>query len=101
MLRRGGEGELYVDNLGSQIVEEDPKETPPEELKIKLYQGGEIVLTRTTGDAQENAEQDADTLQQIEDALPPGVALPPGFALPQGFAMPPWAKGVQMGKGPA
>ena len=50
MLRRGGEGELYVDNLGSQIVEEDPKETPPEELKIKLYQGGEIVLTRTTGD---------------------------------------------------
>ena len=48
-----------------------------------------------------NAEQDADTLRQIEDALPPGVALPPGFALPQGFAMPPWAKGVQMGKGPA
>ena len=41
-LRRGVDDELYLDNLGSRIVEDSPTE-----LKIKLYQGGEIVLVRT------------------------------------------------------
>ena len=40
-LRRGGAGELYLDNLGSRIIEETTAE-----LKIKMYQGGEIVLVR-------------------------------------------------------
>ena len=40
-LRRGGDGELYLDNLGSRIIEETTAE-----LKIKMYQGGEIVLVR-------------------------------------------------------
>ena len=41
-LRRGVEDELYLDNLGSRIIEDSPNE-----LKIKPYQGGEIVLVRT------------------------------------------------------
>ena len=40
-LRRGGYGELYLDNLGSRITEDTTAE-----LKIKMYQGGEIVLVR-------------------------------------------------------
>ena len=40
-LRRGGYGELYLDNLGSRIIEDTTAE-----LKIKMYQGGEIVLVR-------------------------------------------------------
>ena len=41
VLRRGADGELYLDNFGSRILEESPGE-----LRIELYQGGKIVLTK-------------------------------------------------------
>ena len=40
-LRRVADGKPYIDNLGSQVIEDSPSE-----LKIKLYQGGKIVLTK-------------------------------------------------------
>ena len=41
VLRRVADGELYLDNFGSRILEESPGE-----LRIELYQGGKIVLTK-------------------------------------------------------
>ena len=41
VLRRVADGKLYLDNLGSRILEDSPAE-----LKIRLYQGGTIVLTK-------------------------------------------------------
>ena len=41
VLRRGADGELYLDNFGSRVLEESPGE-----LRIELYQGGKIVLTK-------------------------------------------------------
>jgi hypothetical protein len=41
VLRRVPDGELYLDNFGSRILEESPGE-----LRIELYQGGKIVLTK-------------------------------------------------------
>ena len=41
VLRRVADGELYIDNLGSRILEDSPAE-----LKIGLHQGGKIVLTK-------------------------------------------------------
>ena len=40
-LRRVVDGKLYLDNFGSRILEDSPAE-----LKIRLYQGGTIVLTK-------------------------------------------------------
>ena len=40
-LRRVADGKPYIDNLGSQVIEDSPSE-----LKIKLYQGGKILLTK-------------------------------------------------------
>ena len=42
-LRRGVDGELYLDNLGSRVIEDSPTE-----LKIKMFQGGEYSLVRTS-----------------------------------------------------
>ena len=41
VLRRVADGKLYLDNFGSRILEDSPAE-----LKIRLYQGGTIVLTK-------------------------------------------------------
>ena len=40
-LRRGADGKLYLDNLGSHIIEDSPAE-----LKIQLYQEGKIILVK-------------------------------------------------------
>ena len=40
-LRRVADGKPYLDNFGSRILEDSPAE-----LKIRLYQGGTIVLTK-------------------------------------------------------
>ena len=42
-LRHGVDGELYLDNLGSRVIEDSPTE-----LKIKMFQGGEYSLVRTS-----------------------------------------------------
>ena len=41
VLRRGADGELYLDNLGSRVLEDSPAE-----LRIELYLGGKFVLTK-------------------------------------------------------
>ena len=41
VLRRGADGELYLDNFGSRVLEDSPAE-----LRIELYHGGKFVLTK-------------------------------------------------------
>ena len=41
VLRRGADGELYLDNFGSRVLEDSPAE-----LRIELYWGGKFVLTK-------------------------------------------------------
>ena len=41
VLRRGADGELYLDNFGSRVLEDSPAE-----LRIELYLGSKFVLTK-------------------------------------------------------
>ena len=47
VLRRVADGELYLDNFGSRILEESPGE-----LRIELYRGSKIVLSKALAAAE-------------------------------------------------